>query len=88
MDTSISYTDRETAYFSSDEAKWIRTIRTLKAQYPDQVIIEYEPEKNDGCICAKVPTEWLKLTPKRTVSMTDEQRHAAAERLKMARKNT
>lgn len=87
MDTSISYTDRETAYFSSDESKWIRKIRNFKAQYPDQVTIEYEPERNDGCICAKIPTEWVKLTPKRAVKMTDEQRQAAIERLKSARKN-
>lgn len=85
MDTSISYTDRETAYFSSDEQKWIRKIRNLKEQYPDRVTIEYEPETNDGCICAKIPVEWVRVQPKRANYMTEEQKRAAAERLKRAR---
>ena len=87
MDTSISYTDRDYAYFSSDEAKWVRKIRNLKAMFPDQVSIEYEPEKNDGCICAKIPVNWIKISPKRVSTMSVEQRQAVAERLKFARKN-
>jgi hypothetical protein len=87
MDTSISYTDRDYAYFSSDEAKWVRKIHALKAEHPDQVSIEHEPEQNDGCICAKIPVEWIKIQPKRVSTMTDEQRAMAAERLKIARKN-
>ena len=87
MDTSISYTDRDSAYFSSDEAKWIRKIRALKAEHPDQVDIKYEPEQNDGCICAEFPVNWIKIQPKRVSNMTDEQRAMVAERLKSARKN-
>lgn len=87
MDTSISYVDRESAYFSSDEQKWIRKIRNLKAVYPDQVSIMYEPEQNDNCICAKIPVDWVKISPKRVSTMTVEQRQAAAERLKTVRKN-
>ena len=87
MDTSISYTDRDYAYFSSDEAKWIRRIHQLKAEHPDQVVIEYEPETNDGMICAKLPVNWIKIQPKRERNLTDEERLRLSEQLKNARKN-
>lgn len=82
MDTSLSYTDREYAYFSSDEQKWIRKIRTLAKIYPGMVSIEYEPETNDGCICAKVPVGWFKLQPPRKRDLTEDQRREIAERLR------
>lgn len=85
MDTSISYTDRDFAYFSSDEQKWHRRIRALKKEYPDQVSIEYEPEQNDGCICAKVPVAWFKIQPPRKVNLTDEKRQELSERMKRIR---
>lgn len=88
MDTSLSYTDRDFAYFSSDEPKWHRRIMALKKEYPDQVSIEYEPEKNDGCICAKVPTAWFKISPPRKVNYTDEQRAEMAARMKRIRNET
>ena len=84
MDTSISYTDRDFAYFSSDEQKWHRRIRSLKTQYPDQVSIEYEPEQNDGCICAKIPVSWFKISPPRRLDLTEEQRQERAERMRKA----
>ena len=87
MDTSISYTDRDYAYFSSDEAKWIRRIRQLKAEHPDQVTIDHEPETNDGCICARIPVNYIKIQPKRERILTDEQKAMVAERFKNARKN-
>lgn len=88
MDTSISYTDRDSAYFSSDEQKWHRKIRQLKAEHPDQVAIEYEPEDNDGMMCARIPVDWLKIRPKIERKLSDEERSRLAEQLKNARKNT
>jgi hypothetical protein len=82
MDTSLSYTDRDFAYFSSDEPKWIRKIRVLKQEYPDSVSIEYEPETNDGCICAKVPVSWFRINPPKKRNLTEEQRREIAERLR------
>lgn len=87
MDTSISYTDKQNAYFSSDEQKWIRKIRLLKDKFPESVNIKCEPETNDGCICAVIPVEWVKISPKRERNMTEEQRIAVIERLKNAREN-
>ena len=82
MDTSLSYTDRETAYFSSDEPKWIRKIRALAQEHPGEVQIEYEPETNDGCICAKIPVSWFKISPPKKRNLSDEQRKEIAERLR------
>lgn len=87
MDTSICWQDRDIAYLSSDEYKWHRRIRALKDKYPDEVSIKYEPEKNDGCICATFPVEWVKVQPKRIVIMTEDQKKEAAERLKKVRKS-
>lgn len=82
METSLNYTDG-TAYFSSDEKKWHTRIRKLAAEHPDEVTIIRQPENNDGCIYAKLPSNWFKLQPKRTRELTDEQR--AEYRARMAK---
>lgn len=87
MDTSICWQDRDAAYISSDEYKWHRKIRALKDKYPDDVTIKYEPEKNDGCICATFPVEWVKVQPKRSSNMTQDQKNKIGMRLKKARES-
>lgn len=82
MDTSLSYTDRDSAYFSSDENRWIQKIRKLKQQRPDEIAVELDPENNDGCICAKFPVSWFKIAPPVKRKLTDEQRQAYSERMK------
>lgn len=84
IETACNYTDK-TMFVSSDQQKWINRIRKLKSEHPEQVRILYEPEQNDGCIYATVPAEWLRITPPRTVTMTDEQKRIATERLKAMR---
>ena len=87
MDTSWSYTDRDFCYFSSDEHKWILRTRKWAAEYPDEVSIEYEPEKNDGCICAKIPVRWMDgVRPPTKRNLTDEQRQTITERMKELRR--
>lgn len=81
METSISYTDRDCAYVSSDERRWINKIFSLKNQFPDSVDIIATPEENDGCIYARVPPEWVKLAPKRRVELTEEEKDVLRERL-------
>jgi len=78
METCFNYCQPDTAYFSSDERRWINKIRKLNKQNPDEVIILKEPTENDGCIYAKVPINYLRLQPKRKVS--EEQRAMARER--------
>jgi hypothetical protein len=85
MDTCFNYLGEE-AYFSSDERKWINKINKLKEQHPSEITILKNPEDNDGCIYCKLPSSWLKVIPKRENTMTDEQKAAAAERLRKHRK--
>lgn len=87
METVFEYCDRDNAYFSSDERKWITRIRKLAEQHPDEVTILNQPETNDGCIYARLPVEYLKISPKRRVDVSDEQRLIRAERLRLARKS-
>lgn len=88
MDTCFNYCG-ETAYFSSDEKKWIFRIYKLKKKYPDSIEIIKEPKENNGCIYCRMPSEWLKLGPKLTKNLTEEQRQKMSERLRLinAQKN-
>jgi len=82
METCFNYTDRDTAYFSSDERKFINKVRRLKEQYPEQVRIIAEPEENDGCIYCELPTAWFTIRiPKKRV-LTEEQRQELSDRMK------
>lgn len=84
METSFSYSD-DIAYFSSDEWKWIKRIRKLKEEHPDEVTVLNEPETNDGCIYAKIPKKWLYIRPPVVRIFTEEQKEAGARRLREAR---
>lgn len=87
-ETSWNYiSDDNIAYFSSSERKWITKIRKLAEANPNEVKIVREPEDNDGTIYAQVPSTWLYVRKPKQVNLTDEQRAAAAERLKAAKKN-
>lgn len=79
METCFNYTDKDKAYFSSDERKFITKVRRMQEKYPDKVRIIKQPEDNDGCIYAQVPVEWFKIGPKRTVS--DEQKEKSRVRM-------
>ena len=82
MEVCCEYTDDKIMWVSADQQKVINRIRKLKEQYPDDVTIEIEPQDNDGCIYARMPADWLKISPPLTRTMTDEQRQAASERMK------
>ena len=84
IETCCEYTDK-TLFVSSDHQKWINKIRKLADQYPDDVTIKNRPEENDGCICATMPSDWLRISPPRKVEMTEEQKTELAERLRLAR---
>ena len=84
IETCCEYTDK-TLFVSSDHQKWINKIRKLAEQYPDDVTMKNRPEENDGCICATMPSEWLRISPPRKVEMTEEQKAELAERLRLAR---
>ena len=87
METCIDYTDYEKAVVSTDEAKWHRHLRRLKEQYPDQVRIKTEPERNDGCMVAEIPVKWVKIKPPKAVNLTDEQIAARVEKMRNSKKS-
>lgn len=80
METCFNYCDKETAYFSSDEKKWINRMRKLAAKYPDKVTILAQPETNDGCIYVKLPSRALRVQiPSKGTPLTEEQKQKLAE---------
>lgn len=82
-ETSIDYLscDKHASFYSS-EAKWIRKIKALQKEHPDEVIIVKEYEDSIG---AHIPKSWFKITPPRKMNLSDEQRAAAADRMSKAR---
>lgn len=80
METCFNYTDPQTAFFSSDERKWINKIHRIALERPDEVRIIREPETNDGCIYVSLPASWLKIAPKRILS--EEEREEFSRRAK------
>ena len=87
METCFNYTNKERAYFSTDERKFISKVRRLKEQFPDEVRIIAEPEENDGCLYCELPTAWFTVrVPKKRV-LTEEQRQELSDRLKRIRKH-
>ena len=66
------------------EKKYIRRIMQLKDQYPKKIKIMYGVEGE--YISVKMPKSWFKFPkPKKQVNMSEDQRQAAAERMKKAR---
>ena len=88
METACGYLDDKVMWVSSDERRMVNHMLRLAEQYPDQVKILRHPEKNDGCIYAECPGNWLKITPKRRVELSDKERAVRSERLKKARETT
>jgi len=82
-ETSIEYlTCNDHATLYSSEAKWMRKIKQLQTDYPDSVQIINETSES---MVVHIPKSWFKVTPPRKMTLTDEQRAAAAERMTKAR---
>lgn len=82
-ETATNYvSDGTLMSFSSNERRWITKITKLAAKHPDEVRIIATPETNDGCLCVHIPKSWLKISPPKKLNLTDEQRQAAAERMR------
>lgn len=88
IETSFNYCEKgsDKGFFSSNEQKWIGRIKRLAEKNPECVILA-EPKGNHGFIYARIPTSWLKVSPPKKVVMTEEQRIAAAERLRKVRES-
>lgn len=89
METCFNYCNTDTAYFSSDERRWINKVHKLKNQYPELVTILAEPKDNNGCIYAKMPIRFFRLqcpAPKRG-PMTEEEKKALMEHFAKGKTN-
>lgn len=74
----------------SSESKWIRKIKKLSENHPEEVIIKRidydEQDKNkEYSITAEISKRYLKINPPRKNNLTEEQRTQLAERLKQSR---
>ena len=81
METCMNYCSEEVAFISSDERRWINRVRRLQNEYPEFVEIIKQPEKNDGCIYAKIPIKWIRVQPPKKTNFTAEQKQEMAKRL-------
>lgn len=86
METCFNYCDPKTAFFSSDERKWINKIHKLKEKHPDEIEIIAEPKDNDGCIYCRLPVTWLRVQPKIKRELSEEEKEAFIERMGNLRK--
>lgn len=78
------YGDKTATMYTSERSRINELIR-LREQYPD--LVEIVAENKDGSIVVHIPAEWMRLRPKRKCNLTEEQRAAAAERLRVVKNN-
>ena len=87
-ETCVEYLDIDKyATFCSSERKWVNKMLRLHETHPSEVQITEHPDDNGGVIVAHIPKTWLKISPPKKVVLTDEQKEAARERLRVAREN-
>lgn len=81
-ETVINYNSEEKVAYISSSQDWMkRRIKHLAEKYPNDVKITSEDEYT---VMAEVPKKYIRFGPPRVLS--DEQKQAAAERLKNYRK--
>jgi hypothetical protein len=81
IETCFNYCSLQSAFFSSDEKRWINKIHRLKKQHPEDITILREPEDNDGCIYCALPVSYLKVQAPAKRELTEEQKEALRARL-------
>lgn len=85
IETAYEYiTSDKHAVVSSNEKRIVNQILRLKKDRPDEVIINFLPENNDGVIVAKVPRSWIRkpVPPPKKREYTDEELKVLAERMR------
>lgn len=75
-------TGERRAGFTFTQRKYKNRILELAEKYPDKV--DFVVNEDDS-IFGHVPISWVKINPPRNMNMTEEQRAAAAERMKHIR---
>ena len=85
METCFNYVDKERAYFSSDERRYVNKVRKLKEKYPKEVRIIAEPEENNGCIYCELPAAWFTIRVPKKMNFSEEHKAELAERMRHVR---
>ena len=84
-ETGIDHIYGGSMYVSSSEAPVIARVLKIKENNPEEVTIIKMPEENDGCIYAKMPFSYMKLSAPKRIQLSDEERRIRSERLKAHR---
>ena len=67
---------------STDEKRWINSLRKLAKNRPNDCIILKQPEDNGGYIYVKFPQKWIRVKPpKEGRPMSDEHKAVVMEAL-------
>lgn len=82
METVIEYDNRKVLRISTDDRRMITKLLKVFKKNPSEVEIIAHPEENNGCLYMKCPIEYLKISPRRRLNLTNEERIARGERLK------
>lgn len=77
------YSGDKTATVSFSQGRYINKIKKLAKGNPEECKIV--AENDDGTICAKIPTSWIRIYPGHGRKLTEEERIAGAERLRKYR---
>lgn len=83
-ETVYEHTEGSEIFTVTAIEKWsINMIRKLKVKFPDDVDIRHE--NNDGSIVVRLPSEWMRIVPKRHDNMSENARQLRRERMKALR---
>ena len=86
-ETVYEHIDGNDTFTVTAAERWsIANIKRLAQRYPDKVCIV--AENKDGSILARVPSDWMRIVPKRTVNLTDDQRAEFGQRMRDYHKAT
>jgi hypothetical protein len=83
-ETIYEHLDGNDTFTVTAAERWsIGMIRRLAEKHPNDVVIA--AENDDGSLVAHIPSSWMRISPKRTRDLTDEQRQVLSERMLKAR---
>lgn len=74
----------DVACFSTSDFRWIRKVLKLLKDYPDETKLIANNE--DGSVTIHCPKSWFRVRPPAKRNYTEEQRNAAADRMRIIAK--
>lgn len=67
-------TGHQKATVTFSQPRFINRIRKLKEKYPLELDIIADGPENGGYLTANIPTDWIKISPKREMSEEEKER--------------